>query len=199
MHRLLLIVVILTALVCEKSFAEGDAAEGKIKAYTCSGCHGIPGYKNAYPNYHVPRLGGQNTQYLKNALEAYRSGNRLHPTMRNQAESLSARDIADIVSSISMIELQSPVTETESQGSAPDKIQMCQSCHGNDGRGIDESYPVLAGQHSSYLERALLDYRNGDRKNAVMGGFAGMLTDAEIAELAKWYASMAGLKVLPAE
>lgn len=74
----------------------GNARKGRQLAYTCSGCHGIPGYSNAYPSYHVPRIGGQSTQYLANALKGYRSGARKHPTMQAQAQALSDQDIADI-------------------------------------------------------------------------------------------------------
>ena len=74
----------------------GDAARGAKLAYTCYGCHGIPDYRNAYPNYHVPRLGGQHEGYLKAALSEYRAGARPHPTMRGQASSLSDADIRDI-------------------------------------------------------------------------------------------------------
>ena len=56
--------------------AEGDAEKGRLTSYTCTGCHGIKFYKNAYPNYHVPRLGGQNEAYIVLALKAYRSGER---------------------------------------------------------------------------------------------------------------------------
>jgi cytochrome c553 len=55
---------------------------------------------------------------------------------------------------------------------------------------------VLAGQHQSYLSRALLDYRSGARRNAVMGGFAGNLTDRDIEVLSRWYASRDGLRNL---
>jgi cytochrome c553 len=78
--------------------ATGDAAAGKLKAYTCTGCHGITGYKNAYPHYNVPRISGQNYQYLVSALNAYKAGQRQHPTMAAQAESLTEQDIADIAS-----------------------------------------------------------------------------------------------------
>ena len=47
--------------------AAGDIEAGKIKSYTCTGCHGIPGYKNVYPTYHVPKIGGQNVAYLEAA------------------------------------------------------------------------------------------------------------------------------------
>ena len=79
----------------------GDAARGRLLIYTCEGCHGIPGYRNSYPNYHVPKLGGQAPQYLINALTEYQQGTRRHPTMQAQARSFSAQDIADIAAYIS--------------------------------------------------------------------------------------------------
>ena len=60
------------ALASLSAAAKGDPVEGKKLVYTCTGCHGIPEYKNAYPNYHVPKLGGQNEQYLINALTEYK-------------------------------------------------------------------------------------------------------------------------------
>jgi cytochrome c553 len=81
----------------------GDAARGKELAYTCQGCHGVTGYKNAYPNYHVPKIGGQSPQYLINALTEYQKGARKHPTMQAQAASFSAQDIADIAAYISSL------------------------------------------------------------------------------------------------
>ena len=81
--------------------AQGDVEAGKNKAYTCTGCHGIDGYRNAYPEYHVPKIHRQNFEYLVAALGAYRSGERSHPTMRAQGESLSDQDIADIAAYLS--------------------------------------------------------------------------------------------------
>ena len=76
--------------------AAGDAAKGRVKAITCMGCHGIPGYHNAYPNYPVPRVGGQHPEYVVAALKAYKSGTRAHKTMQAQAASLSEQDMLDI-------------------------------------------------------------------------------------------------------
>jgi cytochrome c553 len=73
-----------------------NVEDGRIKAYTCTGCHGIPGWRNAYPNFRVPRIMGQHYEYLVQALSDYRSGARQHPTMRAQGEALSDQDIADI-------------------------------------------------------------------------------------------------------
>lgn len=75
----------------------GDPAEAHKKIAMCEGCHGIPGYRTAYPSvYHVPKLGGQSAAYLANALNAYKAGQRKHPSMRGIAASLSDKDIADL-------------------------------------------------------------------------------------------------------
>src|SRR3546814_4749736 len=67
----------------------GSAERGKQLTFTCQGCHGVVGYKNAYPNYHVPLIGGQSATYLVNALNEYQKGTRKHPTMQAQAMSFS--------------------------------------------------------------------------------------------------------------
>jgi cytochrome c553 len=81
----------------------GDMQRGKELTYTCQGCHGVTGYKNAYPNYHVPKIGGQAPQYLVNALTEYKEGKRKHPTMQAQAQTFSAQDIADIAAYVSSL------------------------------------------------------------------------------------------------
>ena len=90
------------ALACAPAFAQqaapkGDPAEAHKKIAMCEGCHGIPGYRTAYPEvYPVPKLGGQSAAYIANALNAYKSGQRKHPSMRGIAASLSDKDIADL-------------------------------------------------------------------------------------------------------
>ena len=79
------------------AWADGNAAAGKQKTAMCEGCHGIPGYKTAFPAvYHVPKLGGQHAAYLVKALQAYKSGERSHPTMRAIAADLTDKDMADL-------------------------------------------------------------------------------------------------------
>jgi cytochrome c553 len=75
----------------------GDPEAGRAKASMCVGCHEIPGYKASFPTvYHVPKIVGQTAQYIEAALQAYRKGDRGHPTMRAIAGSLSDKDIADL-------------------------------------------------------------------------------------------------------
>lgn len=86
----------LTLLLAGPALGKGDARRGARLAYTCTGCHGIVEYKNAYPNYRVPKIAGQNEAYLVAALVAYRKGERNHPTMKAQAEGFSDQEIADL-------------------------------------------------------------------------------------------------------
>lgn len=83
--------------------AKGDPKIGKSLVYTCGGCHGVTGYENAYPRYHVPRIAGQNYDYLVSALTEYKKGERAHPTMRAQGESLSDQDIRNIAAYLSSL------------------------------------------------------------------------------------------------
>ncbi len=78
------------------AMADGDSDAGRKKAETCLGCHGIEDYKNAYPTFPVPKLGGQNAQYIIDALKGYANGDRPHGTMHAQAATLSEQDMADI-------------------------------------------------------------------------------------------------------
>ena len=81
----------------------GNLENGRTLSYTCQGCHGVTGYQNAYPNYHVPKIGGQSAEYLAQALHEYRDGTRKHPTMQAQAQSFSDQDIADIAAFLSTL------------------------------------------------------------------------------------------------
>ena len=165
----------------------GDAARGARIAYTCFGCHGIPDYRNAYPNYRVPRLGGQHAPYIVAAIAEYRAGTRPHTTMKSQASSLSDQDAADIAAYFATT--QPVLAGGKPVGSAPASAQVCVSCHGKDGVGISPDYPTLAGQYPDYLAQALKAYRKGSRQNAIMGSFVSKLTDEEIDALSHYFAA----------
>jgi len=163
----------------------GDPRRGKELSYTCLGCHGIDGYKNAYPMYSVPRLVGQHPEYLVAALQGYKSGDRAHLTMHSQASELSEQDIADVAAYFAGKPLE-PSGRTAL--TVPQAAQLCTACHGADGVAVAPIYPSLAGQHQDYLVRALNEYRNGGRKNPVMINFAQNLKDWEVALIAAYYA-----------
>ena len=165
----------------------GDSRRGKAISYTCLGCHGIDGYKNAYPMYSVPKLEGQTQQYLEAALHGYRDGDRAHLTMHAQASTLSDEDIADIAAYFA----GTPLKATgRTPASLPKAATLCTSCHGPDGVAVAVIYPSLAGQHEDYLERALEEYQKGGRKNPIMKGFAATLKPGDIEAIAQYFSSL---------
>jgi len=100
-NKLILILTAGLLAVSASAFAQkplvGDPKAAHQKIAMCEGCHGIPGYRTAYPEvYSVPKLGGQSAVYLASALQAYKDKQRSHPSMRGIAASLSAQDIADL-------------------------------------------------------------------------------------------------------
>ena len=92
-----LAVATLTVAFSAQVMADDRAVQASAIVGSCQGCHGIPGYRNAFPVvYPVPKLGGQQSAYLAKALRDYRSGARKHPTMRSIAAPLSDRQIEAI-------------------------------------------------------------------------------------------------------
>ena len=177
------------------ALAEGDAERGAEIGFTCLGCHGIEGYRNGYPSFHVPCLAGQKSEYLKTALTAYRNGERPHPTMRAQAGSLTDQDIEDLVAWIATFgEVQD--TATAEQVAGVQAAQICVTCHGIQGATVRPAPPTLAGQHEDYLVHALNQYKDGTRSGNVMTAFAINLTDADMQMLAEFYAKQDGLETI---
>jgi cytochrome c553 len=87
----------LSGAVFAQGVPAGDPALGAQKVQMCQGCHGIEGWRTAYPEvYKVPRIAGQHEAYLVKALQGYKSGERNHPSMRAIAASLSDKDMADV-------------------------------------------------------------------------------------------------------
>jgi cytochrome c553 len=187
--------VILIALGALSSpvFAAGDPERGETLAYTCLGCHGIVGYRNAYPSYRVPKLGGQKAEYIAAALRGYRAGERQHGTMKGQAVSLSDQEIDDLAAYFGSYENET-IAAGGDEAPAFDKTATCVACHGSNGIGVQPTWPTLAGQYESYLVHALKQYRSGKRTNALMMPQASNLTDADIKALAAYYAGLKGLE-----
>ena len=93
----LAVVVASVTGIANAQAVKGDAKAGEGKIAMCIGCHGITGYQASFPEvYKVPMIGGQNEAYIVSALNAYKKGERKHPTMRGIADSLSEQDMADV-------------------------------------------------------------------------------------------------------
>jgi cytochrome c553 len=179
----------------------GDAARGAVLAETCKGCHGVPGSHNAYPSYYVPKLGGQNLEYIEIALQGYRRGTRSHPTMQAQASSLADQDIADIATFFSAWAGEPETGKSDASTHEIDegkrKATACLQCHGEAGVASAKQWPNLAGQHLSYLEQALHQYKSGQRVDLLMAQQVSALDEATIAELAAYFSAQPYLHQTP--
>ena len=192
---------------------KGDAKAGESKNAMCSGCHAIKGYQASFPEIHkVPMISGQSAKYIVSSLNAYKKGERKHPSMRGIAETLSDQDMADLAAYYSVSGVASgvnpladkPSKEPNSQVQALLTKANCSSCHGaNFSKPIDPSYPKLGGQHADYLLVALKAYKVDSnakvgRNNAIMAGMAKQYTNAELKLLANYLSSLEGdLKTVP--
>ena len=197
------------------SFAEdlkGDVKAGESKISMCIGCHGIKGYQASFPEvYKVPMISGQGSKYITSALNAYKKGERKHPTMRGVAEALSDQDIADLSAYYSQHGVVAGAELAAKASKEPSaEVQAllgkanCASCHGaNFGAPIDPSYPKIGGQHADYLYVALKAYKTENnakvgRGNAIMASMAKQYTNAELKLLAGYVSSLNGqLKTVP--
>jgi cytochrome c553 len=190
---------------------QGDVKAGATKNAMCIGCHGIVGYQASFPEIHkVPKISGQGGKYIAASLNAYRSGDRKHPSMRGIAASLTDQDIADLAA---FYEASGAVEGAQPLAKAPEGSEKvnalitkgaCASCHGDSfSKPIDPSYPKIAGQHSDYLYVALKSYKiEGNshigRGNAIMGGVAKQFSNAELKELANYLGKLpTELKTVP--
>ncbi|MGC1173608.1 c-type cytochrome [Polaromonas sp.] len=192
---------------------KGDVKAGEGKNAMCIGCHGIKGYQASFPEvYKVPMISGQSAKYIQAALNAYKKGERKHPTMRGIADSLNDQDIADLAAYYSQHGVTDSAAAASRTAKTPDPAVAallgkanCASCHGADfSKPIDPTYPKLGGQHADYLFVALKSYKMDSnnpkvgRGNAIMAGMAKQYTNAELKQLANYLSSVEGdLKTVP--
>jgi cytochrome c553 len=170
--------------------AEGDAAAGRIKFETCAGCHARPGYANAYPRYHVPKLAGQHQNYIIASIKSYADNERKHGAMDGNADGLTSQDVADIAAYLAQFELAAnDATITGNAEAGKEKAANCAACHGETGDSSDPNFPRLAGQYESYLVKALQDYKSEARNNPMMTGMVSGLSEEDILDISAYYAS----------
>ena len=210
-NLLSLLIALAASLLPLSSALAQDAKEGEQKAPMCIGCHGIPGYQASFPEIHkVPMIAGQSAKYIVSALNAYKKGERKHPTMRGIAASLTDKDMADLAAFYEQqgagaaAAAPSAVPVPSTQVAELLKKGNCASCHGDNlSKPIDPSYPKLAGQHADYLYVALKAYQTDKnpkvgRANPIMMGMTRPFTLAEIKVLSNYIGSLPGeLKTVP--
>lgn len=188
--------VLITALVLPaEAGSAGDSDRGAVLAETCLGCHGIPGYRNAYPSYRVPKLGGQYEDYIVLGLQGYKNLGRAHPTMRAQAATLTEQDMWDLAAFFAAQgkpEQGRPAANGQ-LARGKEKAAVCAACHGGNGISPTPNWPSLAGQHKDYLTVVIGQYKNGERNDPVMAGQVVSLSDDDIEDIVAFYAAQPGL------
>ena len=206
-----LLVACATVFSAQAQEVKGDAKAGEKKIAMCIGCHGIKGYQASFPEiYKVPMISGQGAKYIVSALNAYKKGERKHPSMRGIADNLSDQDMADIAAYYEghgKVEgAAAPAKAAEGSAKVAELVKKgaCVSCHDDSfSKPIDPSYPKIAGQHADYLYVALKAYKTENnpqvgRANGVMGGVAKQFSNAELKAMAAYIGSLPGeLKTVP--
>jgi cytochrome c553 len=207
------VITLLLALAGAASTVEAqDTARGQAKAAMCIGCHGIVGYQASFPQVHkVPMISGQGAEYIVSALNAYKKGERKHPTMRGIATTLSDQDMADLAAyynkhgadSVKAV-ADAPAAQPSAEVAALLTKGACVSCHGaNYSKPIAGTYPKIAGQHADYLYVALVAYSTKSnpqmgRANAIMAGQVAQFKHEELKLMAKYIGSLPGeLQTVP--
>lgn len=201
------LLVPLLAFVSQITMAGGDVEVGKRLATqgndqgatACVACHGTNGEGNAAAGF--PRLAGLNAEYLAKQLRDYREGSRTNPTMNPIAAALddaASRDVAAYYASLDPAGDSADVKASERgrtlalRGDWDNTIPACVSCHGPGGRGVEPSFPALAGQHASYIKAQLQAWREGKRRNdanELMKVVAERMSKEQIRAVADYFAA----------
>jgi cytochrome c553 len=168
---------------------EADPLEA-VKAATagCGGCHGAEG-NSSVPG--MPNLTAQHPDYFVNAMKAYQGEGiaRSHSMMQTLAASLDD----ELLGKMGLYYALQQPKQTAAKGSgdaeaAHTAAEACGSCHGADGNAAAADMPTLAGQDATYLVKTMKDYQSGQRNHTPMVTAVAGLGDAEIENLAAFYA-----------
>jgi cytochrome c553 len=184
MRKLLAVAALAAALgISSAAQAEGSVSAGQGKSLVCAACHGPDG-NSANPEW--PSLAGQHERFISAQLKAFRDGERQNPLMSPMAMGLSDQDILDLAA---YYNAQAPAAREADPGLVEHGrriylggdlergVTACIACHGPTGQGNPlVSYPVVAGQHATYIAATLQAYASGERPNQMMQEIAARMS-----------------------
>jgi len=196
-NRLVIAIILVTAVFTGPTFAGGDPEAGKTKAASCAACHGADG-NSVNPEW--PKLAGQHEKYLTRQLGYFQHGERENSTMSGMSANLSERDTEDIAAYYAsqqrtigaadpeLVELGQRIYRS---GNSESGVAPCMGCHGPNGAGNPAAaYPSLRGQHAQYIENQLHGFAEGKRANdnakKMMQILAARMTNREIRAVASY-------------
>ena len=167
-----------------KYTGKGNPSATKSLIPGCASCHGYRGVSTT----NVPSIAGQDASYIRQAIQSYKDGNRTSNEMKTATAKLSKQDITNLASFYAR---QKPATPTFTPLVSPLQwTQKCFRCHVQQQPGVEATGPRIIGQSEAYLQKALHDYRNESRKHSTMYAMADLLSDWEIARLARYLAGL---------
>jgi cytochrome c553 len=197
MNKWLVTVTIALCVGFNLAHAAGNADEGKKQSAICAGCHGADGNSPINPLW--PKIAGQHPGYIEKQIKDFKAGDRSDPTMTPMAMPLTDQQIADLAAYFSSQPKQigkaaaDKVADGEAiyrAGNAETGVVACMACHGPAGSGNPlANFPAIAGQHAAYVEKALKDFRDGNRTNdtsKMMQGVVARMTNDEMAAVAQY-------------
>jgi cytochrome c553 len=199
------------SVVSLSAHAQGNAAPGvsaqvlKAKTDYCKTCHGIEGqgFRGSFP---MPRLAGQQPEYIANQLQAFIERRRTNPVMFNVAHVLDPAMVKTLSEYFKDLnpkplggapkELVPEGKKIYEEGISSANIPPCASCHGPDGKGAD-AFPRLAGQLHDYIFRKLTNWEQERGQNkekpdnsAIMQPIAHDLTPEQIKAVAAYVSQL---------
>jgi cytochrome c553 len=196
-----------TSQAQEKGKSKGDVSQAELKAKIdyCKTCHGLQGqgFRGSYP---MPRLAGQQPEYLVNQLKAFIERRRNNPVMFNVAHVLSPSMENALAEQFNRLDPKplgggpkENLTEGKKiylEGIPKSDVPPCASCHGDDAKGRD-AFPRLAGQLHDYVHKKLTNWdkeRGQDKNNpdnsAIMQPIAHNLSEAQIRAVAGYLSTL---------
>ncbi len=184
--RITFIFWILSTCFWLRQVSANELSAVEQKAATCFGCHGDKG-RSRDPQW--PSLAAQQSVYIVNQLNAFKSGERVNPIMQAQASKLSIEDINNYGAYFAVQQPAKAGGDPALAANGKGKATVCLGCHGASGEGNGQ-FPRLAGQHPDYLSRQLTYFKNGSRKNGPMQAIAGNLSEEDIKALAAFFGSL---------
>lgn len=193
-----------TAIAQDTERGKTIATQGNgAGALACMTCHGPDGKGNDAAGF--PDIAGLNAEYLNKQLHDYAKGERKNPIMQPFASALTDDDILAVSAyyqslegTVSAVTHQTPDPDNQGEwlamrGDWGNHIPACNQCHGPNGMGVGQSFPAIAGQHTTYLQAQLNAWRNGTRDNDpnhLMKGVAERLSEQQISVIAEYYATL---------
>jgi cytochrome c553 len=178
--------------------ARPDLDRGKQVATTvCAACHGANGISTAPAN---PHLAGQDAEYIRRQLQAFKSGARPNPIMQAMAAGLTPEDMLSVGAHFA--------AQKPAQSAARDRVlaergqkiwragvkattvPACAGCHGAAGRGIPAQYPAIAGQQPELIYAWLKAFSTGERASEAMGRVAVKMSDADMKAVAEYASAL---------